>query len=271
MRWVLGLVSIALGLAGAEAPLSERLEAWKQEIEQAGGQVVVARIATDPESGQIRIPPGTPRRIALARYLAEPRFAEQFARTHATTINHPSPEGRVHFVLLNMARAGEWKDGEEALLAHEFGHAWLDARGFRSPPPGADALPCLAIQSGDIVQHVLIRRELDSRGIPFRSPWIRSLEQALDKLRNSGPGESAGTCDALARITLWTDVRLGLTPEQWGRAAEFDQAFRKAFPVLAPVAEELAAVLSAVDLTALERYHRALAYVRQRLAVVLTF
>lgn len=257
----MNLSPIALALVAAVVPpLSERLESWKREIEQRGERVVITRIETDRETGQIRIPPGTP------RLLAEPRLLEQFARTHAMTLNQPDGGGRVHFVLLNMARAAEFKDAEEPLLAHELGHVWLDALGFHSPDVASESQPCLAIHAGDIVQHILIRKEIARRGIPFQDYWIHSLETALDALKKENAPPAAGPCDSLARIALWTDVRLGLGPESWSRYAEFDQTFRRRFPDLAGTVDELVTVLNAVDVTARERYARALAYVRRRLA-----
>ncbi len=263
----MNLFPIVLALAAAAAPTpSERLETWKREIEQRGEQVVVARIETDRETNQIRIPPGTPRRALLARILAVPKLLDQFARTHAMTLNQPAAEGRVHFVLLNMARADEFKDAEEPLLAHELGHAWLDALGFQSPDVAGEPQPCLAIHAGDIVQHILIRKEMARRGIAFHDYWIRNLDAALDALKKED-APAAGPCDSLARIALWTDVRLGLGPESWSRYAEFDQTFRRRFPSLAGTVDELVTVLSAVDVSVRERYTRALAYVRRRLAL----
>ncbi|MDP2998818.1 MAG: hypothetical protein Q8N47_15130 [Bryobacterales bacterium] len=255
--------------AALAAPLpSERLETWKREIEQRGEQLIVARIETDRETNQVRIPPDTPRRALLAQLLASPGLAGQFVQTHAMTLNQQATEGRVHFVLLNMARAGEFKDAEEPLLAHEFGHAWLDALGFRSPDAAGEAQPCLAIQAGDIVQHILIRGEVARRGFAFRDYWIRNLDQALDALKKEDAPDGAGAsgCDSLARIALWTDVRLALSADSWSRYGEFDQAFRSRFPLLAETVDELVTVLKAVDVTALERFRRALAYVLRRLA-----
>ena len=258
---------LPLCLAASAPALSERLEKWKREIEQRGGQLVVARIETDRETNQVRVPPDTPRRVILARFLSNEQFRGQFLQTHAMTLNYQAAEGRVHFVLLNMARAAEFKDAEEPLLAHEFGHAWLDEQGFRSSDYAAEAQPCLAIHASDIVQHVLIRRALNERGILFREYWTRNLALALDALRKDGPPSSSSACELLARTALWTDVRLGLTPDAWSRQGEFDAAFRRSFPELAATVDELVTVLNAVDVTARERYQRALAYVKRRLAV----
>jgi hypothetical protein len=181
------------------------------------------------------------------------------------TINHDAPEGRAHFVLLNMARAQEFQDAEESLVAHEFGHAWLDALGFRSPDYTAQTRPCLATFTGDIVQHILIRRELETRGFPYRANWIRNLDMTLDALKERPPAPDS-PCESLARVALWTDVRLGLNPETWRRHAEFEAAFRRHFPDLVETVEELVTVLGAVDVTARDRYQRALAYVERRLA-----
>ena len=254
-------------VALAAPPLSERLETWKREIEQRGEPLVVARIETDRETNQVRIPPDTPRRALLARLLASQGLVEQFVQTHAMTLNQQALEGRTHFVLLNMARAAEFKDAEEPLLAHEFGHAWLDALGFRSPDVAGEAQPCLAIHAGDIVQHILIRGEIERRGFVFRDYWIRNLDQALDALKKEAAPGAAGACDSLARIALWTDVRLALSADSWSRYGEFDQAFRRRFPLLAETVDELVTVLEAVDVTALDRFRRALAYVHRRLAV----
>jgi hypothetical protein len=262
----LPLLGLTAQAALAAPPLSERLETWKREIERRGEQLVVARIETDPETNRLRIPPDTPRHALLARLLAVQGLAGQFVQTHAMTLNQQAMEGRVHFVLLNMARAAEFKDAEEPLLAHEFGHAWLDALGFRSPDAAAEALPCLAIRAGDIVQHILIRGETERRGFVFRDYWIRNLDLALDALKKEGAPGDAGACDSLARIALWTDVRLALSADSWSRYGEFDQAFRRRFPLLAETVDELVTVLQAVDLTALERFRRALAYVHGRLA-----
>jgi hypothetical protein len=262
----LPLLGLTAQAALAAPPLPERLETWKREIEQRGEQLVVARIETDPETNRLRIPPDTPRHALLARLLAVQGLAGQFVQTHAMTLNQQAMEGRVHFVLLNMARAAEFKDAEEPLLAHEFGHAWLDALGFRAPEVAGEAPPCLAIHTGDIVQHILIRSEIQRRGFVFRDYWIRNLDQALDALKKEGAPGDAGVCDSLARIALWTDVRLALSADSWSRYGEFDQAFRRRFPLLAETVDELVTVLKAVDVTALERFRRALAYVHRRLA-----
>jgi hypothetical protein len=256
------MLSLILFTLAAATPLSERLEIWKREIEQRGGQVVVVRVETDRETSRLRVPDDR-----LARLLSENRLGEQFRRTYAMTLNYQAAEGRVHFVALNLDRAAEFKDAEEALVAHEFGHAWLDALGFRSLDPSEQAQPCLAIHASDIVQHVLIRRELRTRGIPYREQWIGNLEAALEALNKGGAPSGASACDGLERIALWTDVRLGLGPDAWSRYGEFDRAFRRAFPLLAATVEEIVTVLSAVDLTARDRFQRALAYVRQRLAL----
>jgi hypothetical protein len=254
------MLSLMLLSLAAAAPLSGPLEAWKREIEQRGGQVVVVRVETDRDTNGLRVPDDR-----LARLLSQDRLGRQFRRTFAMTLNYQAAEGRVHFVALNLDRAAEFKDAEEALVAHEFGHAWLDALGWRAPDLFGETEPCLAIHAGDIVQHVPIRRELQTRGIPYREHWIGSLEAALEALDQGGAPPVASTCDKLARIALWTDVRLGLGPDDWGRADEFDRAFRRAFPDLAATVDEIVTVLRAVDLTSRDRFQRALAYVRQRL------
>lgn len=253
-------------LAGAQR-LPEHLEKWKADIERRGEPLVVVRVTTDAETGQFRIPPETPRRFILARYLADERFREQFRGMYAMTLNYRAADGVAHFVLLNAARAAEYGNSEEPLLAHEFGHVWLDVVGFRSLDSFSETAPCLATHSSDLVQHVLIRRELDARGIPFREHWINTLVLALEALKKGPPAPSSGPCDTLARIAVWADAKVGLRPETWSRYNELDAAYRSHFPELAATVDELTAVLTAVDVTDPARYGRALVYVRKRLAV----
>lgn len=258
---------LAAASAAAAAALPERLAAWKNEIEKRGAAVILVRLETDPESRQLRIPPETPRRFLLARLLADERVRDQFRGMYAMTLNYRAGGEAAHFVLLNAARAAEFQGAEESLLAHEFGHVWLDALGFRSLDALGEEHPCLATHASDLVQHILIRRELETRGIPYREQWTGSLALALDALGKGPPAPAAGVCDTLARIAVWADARVGLKAEFWNRYNEFDAAYRRHFPDLAPAVDELTAVLTAVDVTEPGRYGRALAYVRKRLAV----
>jgi len=193
--------------------LSPALTEWKSEIEAASdGRLIAVRIFTDPVNRQIRLPPDIPAIEVLERYLDNTAFLEQFTLAHALTIDYQGVEGRLFFVLLNMALAGGWGGDEDALLAHEFGHVWLNLHGYPSLAfRGAEA--CVALHASDIVQHELLRQDFRRRGIDYDSFWIRNLERAHLELaaRQGQAAAEESPCRRLAGLTLWIDVRLGLT------------------------------------------------------------
>jgi len=257
--------------AGLFAPaLPPRIEQWRREIEAVGGgHVVVVEVETSADGREISFPADTAFGNVLRRYFLEEAFVGQFTASHALTINYYGPEGRLHLVLLNLARWGEWGAHREALLGHELGHAWLYVNGFRSPeyaPAAPDG--CLAIHAGDIVQHILIRQELKRRGIPFQAYWIQDLERALARLEEEGSrrAQSATPCETAQRLAMWTDVRLGLSREDWEAFGRFDAAMRRTFPDLAGVVEEMVSRLSRIDVGRRTLYRIALDYVTGRLA-----
>lgn len=220
---------LALGQApppGAErflssrVELSERLAAWKKEIE-AAGRLVLAPVRIYVVDGAYILPQDTPYREVLFEFFRDVSFRNQFVRAHAFNINWESAleKGkRVSFVLLNMQRMPEFSGQEEDLLSHEFGHVWLHGRGLRAPTYVPGMLACEAVHSGDIVQHLLIRREQDQRGFGFRAGWIGDLQKALAQTE----GQPAATrptpdaCQRLQRLALMVDLEMGLTDEEWG-------------------------------------------------------
>lgn len=189
-----------------------RLQHWKAEIEAAdGSQVVIAPIPV--VNGSYVLAPDLPGRATLARFFSDDRFRAQFVRTHAISINSPG----FHFVLVNQDRLPIYPGTTEDLISHELGHAWLDARGLKAPPAASGVLYCEPVHTGDIVQHIVIRAEQDRRGFLFRPGWIRSLEKAL----NPAIEPARDPCIRLERLSLYVDVALGLTDDQWPARSEF--------------------------------------------------
>jgi hypothetical protein len=167
----------------------------------------------------------------LRRYFLEESFRAQFAASHALTINYTGPEGKLHFVLLNEALSDHWGASPDPVLADEFGHLWLQGLGYEVPPYEPGERSCVATNAADAVQHVLVRREVARRGIPYLDYWVRNLEMAL---RGMGAGAGAAPpdppCRKLAQMALWIDVRLGLSPERWPNYAKFQRAMKRNTP-----------------------------------------
>jgi len=275
VRRFTALVGIGLTLAPLLAAqssfvaLSKSLLDWKKEIEQkGGGKLIPVRVYTDPLRNELRLPEDTEQRAILRRYFLEESFRGLLAGAHSLSVNYRGSEGKLHFVLLNMARAEQWGGQEEAVLADEFGHAWLDALGYAAPDyrPGPGA--CVGVQAGNVVQHLLIRGELDGRGIPSREYWVRTLEPALARLESGTavPLKAIPPCERLAQLALWLEVRLCGSPELWQNFSRFQQMMSKHFPEIQPYAEQIETRLRELKrsgpgpLPAREAYQSALDY-----------
>ncbi|MCW5980854.1 MAG: hypothetical protein KIT09_22425 [Bryobacteraceae bacterium] len=234
----------------AAVDLSPSLAEWKRQIEETGsGKLILARIYTDVEQNRIVIPADAEQRRVLIRYFLNPAFVDEFVEMHAANLNHSGPEGSLHFILLNMARAAEWGEHEEAVLGHEFGHVWLHATGYPFPVYEGGADSCVSIQAGDAVQHVVIRAEMDRRGIVYRHYWTANLERLLDAIEGGGvaPATALPVCRAAAQVVLWLDARLGLTPESWDRYDDLIAALDRSFPELKSEVDALEALIRGRD------------------------
>jgi hypothetical protein len=250
--------------------LSPALTKWKAEIEERdGGKIILVPIETDAKSNTMILPEDIEARPVLRRFFLSEDFRGQLASAHALTVNSDPAEGKFHFILLNMARAEQWREAEEALLAHEFGHIWLNATGYSGLPyqPGPDS--CLAINAGDVVQHVLIRREMKRRGIPNLPYWLPNLERSLAALEQAGAAAPPLTgCPKLVQLTQWVDARLGLTVEDWSKLPRFLALLEKDYPDLAPLADDLAEYIGYRDISDPEQYRRVLEFSRRKFGKV---
>ena len=253
-------VAGARGAPSSQVELSPRLREWRQEIEaRGGGRLIPVRVFVEVREGvpTYVLPVDTPERAVLARYFGEGNFRAQFVRTHAVSINYTGPEGKISFIVLNMDRLKEMRAGEEMLLSHEFGHAWLHAQGLRAPvlPPGQ--LGCQAIHVGDIVQHMLIREEQSRRGFDFRHGWTQDLEAAADRLRQQTPETQppGDACLRLERLALLVDVEAGLTDGQWAGRKGFLERLPAGDPRLQDLAARLTRILRGYELADRTEYY----------------
>ena len=256
----MGRALIAILLAVAPEPsgrvvLSPSLALWKAQLQGSGRLIVLAKVYS--VNGELRLPADTEQRTAVAHILGEPAIAAQFAKMHAMTVNLQSYGRRASFILVNMARENEWQGFEDVIIAHEFGHIDLHVRGYRSPGVGPGTPLCEAMHTGDIVQHILIRREMTQRGIDY-VPWMAgTLSPLIDRLRVPGPAPG-NRCDQLAKLSMWLDASLGLTPEDWPRLPEFLDLMEQSYPELAQVASDLHDRLGAMDVADRAGYKAAL-------------
>jgi hypothetical protein len=257
---VTGFALIPILLAAAAEPsgrveLSPSLREWKAEIEANGRLVFLARAYS--ADGQWSFPPDTEQRRAFLQIVARPDYARQLSSAHAMTANLPVGGRRVSFIVLNMSRAAEWQAFEDPILAHELGHVYLDVRGYRSPGLGPGTPVCETVHTGDLVQHVLIRREMTRRGIDYVAWMTATLAPVTELLQTTSPA-GGSKCAQLARLSMWLDASLGLTTDDWPRLPEFLDVLNRSFPELAPIEAGLRDRLAAMDVSSRAGYHAAL-------------
>lgn len=247
--------------ASSKVALTPPLAKWKADIEATGKTtVVLARVFTDAGRNELVLPDDAEFRPFLRTLLLSESFVTQFVQTHAISVNSNTGLRPISVVLLNMARAADWDGQEDSVIAHEFGHIWLHARGYQAPHV-ARGLSCEAVHAGDIVQHILIREQMRIRRIDFLPFWIRTLESALDQM-NKPAGDQAqqptDRCQRISRLALWVDVVLGLSDKEWSRRPALLAAFRKNFPELDQPAAGIATMLRGRNLQGPQTYQRLL-------------
>jgi hypothetical protein len=246
-------VLLALALSGA-------LETWRLEIEKTGPQQVHL-VRMEPGAA---IPPGTPNAEILAQFTENPNFQEQLGRAQALSISYLEAGGtQLGFMVVNPKQTGP--DEEPYVIAHELGHLWLKAQRYPSPVYTGGRSSCLAIVAGDAVQHILIRREMNRRGIRWKESWVRTLEPALAAMEASKERGRPDRCRAITQVLLWMDVEEGLIDEEWPERRRFLGLLEQRFPVIQPAARELAEQLRGMDVADKGQHEAALRAVFTRL------
>ncbi len=243
----------------AELVLTAALAQWKGEIEARSGlPLVVAEAEYQESDHSFRLAPETPQRAAFVEYLKNENFRGQFMQMYAVFVHHKAPGGGAYLVMLNGMRRADWQGQEEALIAHEFGHAWIKAQGYPTPMFVDNQWACVGVHSGDIVQHGLIRSEQDRRGIEFRKFWLSGLEAATLQMESGPPPPREDRCARIRVAAQWLDVKLGLKPGEWPAQARYEAALRKWMPEVAPTVSDLVKLLKDKDLSSKDVHRAAL-------------
>ncbi len=241
--------------------LSAALLSWKAEIEEKSGlPLLVAQVEYEKQANELWLAEDTPKRELFVNYLSMDRFTEQFAKMYAVTVHHMTPGKQAYLIMMNGAKEEAWRGHEEAVLAHEFGHAWVRAQGYPAPVFTNTPRACIGIHAGDITQHVLIRAELDGRDIDYRTFWLQTLgEAAADMEKADPPPESDGCSRALLAAQL-VDVRLGLPPQP-----DFERAAKKWMPKVLRTVDEIVTYLRRHNMSDRGEHREALKFVFEKL------
>ena len=200
--------------------LPAALEEWKAEIEaRSFNRIEIIRIPGDP------IP--LEDREVLYSYFNRGDFAESFSRAQALTFRYETGGKSRSLILLNLPRMQQTQNSSAALIAHELGHLWLASIGLPSPvyTPGPKA--CLAIHTGDIVQHILLRAESDRRGIPWRPSYERDYTAASESLKKEPTAGAGDDCLRAQRLSLLIDVRTSFEPKAFAAREEYLEALAR--------------------------------------------
>jgi hypothetical protein len=179
--------------------------------------------------------------------------------------NPRSGGGYDYLVFLNLGRADLWRAHEEDVLAHELAHAWLHSRGYRAPPQREGVPPCVPVQTGDIVHHVLLRQELARRKIPWFRFWLSQLSASAVTGAGDG-GDPADRCMEVRQVAELVDVYDSTEAEYWPERETYLREVRLRRPFAEVEAAQIARWLRGRDLWNQEQYQEALRFVFARLA-----
>lgn len=215
------------------------------------------------------IPPDTPKRSVLEAFLMNPAFVREFAAMHAANVNLQAGDS-VHAVLLNMRLYGQWAEFIDAVVAHELGHVWLISQGYSATQFRSEADSCVSVTAANAVQHPLIRREQQRRGIPYLPYWLSKLETQLAFLRRAPTpiGPRLSTCQQLVALAEWADARLELTSDLWAQWKEFEEQMQRHFPGAEDWIDDLVGLVRGRDLAEASVYRRTLAQVEEYLSKI---
>lgn len=261
MRWTLLLL-----LAGrlASQTLTPALEDWRREIESAGVPVLLARVEHDSGTNTYSLPEGVEGRALFAEYLSQADFLRQFEQMYGVMVHHKKGKP-AYLVMLNGGRAGEWAKSEEAVLAHEFGHAWIKSKNYPAPVFQSGLAGCLAIHTGDIAQHVLIRKELARRGIDQRAFWLETLDKATAKAGGMERPPEQDRCIRVMQAAELVDVRLGLEGVEWAGREAYEAMVKRVFPEVEPTVNEIVAWMKRHDMESVDEHRQTLRVVFEHL------
>jgi hypothetical protein len=257
---------VLLLLAGrlAGQTLTPALETWKKEIEDAGVPVLIARVEHDKGANTYSLPEGVEGRELFAEYLGQIDFLRQFEQMYGVMVHHKKDKP-AYLVMLNGGRAAEWGPFEEAVLAHEFGHAWIKSKNYPAPIFQTGLAGCLAIHTGDIAQHVLIRKELERRGIDQRTFWLKTLDEATAKAGAMERPPEHDRCIRVMQAAELVDVRLGLEGVEWAGRDAYETMVRRVFPEVEPTVAGIVAWMKSHDMEDIAQHRQALGVVFEHL------
>lgn len=250
----------------AELALTVALAGWKADIEaQSGTPVHIAVAEYDQPSHTYRLADGAPRRDLFATYLKNENFTRQFQQMYAVMVHHKATDGNAFLILLNGIRQAEWAGHEEAVIAHELGHAWIKARGLPTPVFIDNAWACVGVHAGDIPQHVLMRAELDRRGIDHRTFWLAGLDAAAKEMETKPAPPESDRCARVRVAAQWADVQLGLKAGEWAGRARYEAAVRGQMPEVEETTNIIVKYLQGKNLEDRAVHREALKFVFEKL------
>lgn len=253
-------------MIAAALVLTAALASWKADIEaKSGTPVYLAVVEHDEAANTYSLGADAPRRELFTEYLKQESFLTQFSRMYSVLIHRKQPGDNSFLIMLNGARRKEWAGHEDALIAHELGHAWVKAEGYPTPMFVNNRWACVSINAGDITQHVLIRAEEERRGIDYKSFWLKSLEDATKQLEAAGKPPEGERCLRVQQVAQLVDVALGLKPGEWDGRDRYQADVRKAMPEIEETTNAILDYLRKHDMTDRDQHREALKFVFEKL------
>jgi hypothetical protein len=246
-------MSLLLALALQTVALPQGIEAWRADIERefkVKVPIVWADVELRGDSEGFEL---------VRRQLSQDDFRRQFSLMQAAMISERTDGVDRFVILVNLGSQDSWRGFEEALLGHELGHLWLRARRLPTPAYRGGQLGCVAVHTGDIVQHILIRAEMDRRGIDHRTFFMLNLDAAARGMEQSP--QAADACAWARQAAIWVDARLAFQGRPWPGRSRYEGAAGRRYEEAGAAASRIVSMLEGKDLDVPLIHRQALAEV----------
>jgi len=233
-------MNLLLAIALQAVALPQGIGTWRADIEREF-KVKVPIVWAD---GELR---GDSEGFELAgRQLGKDDFRRQFSLMQAAMISERTDGVDQFVILVNLGSRDSWRGFEEALLGHELGHLWLRARRLPAPAYRGGPLGCVSVHTGDIAQHILIRAEMDRRGIDHRTFFMQNLDAAARGLEQSEA--AADDCAWARQAAIWVDARLAFQGREWPGRSRYESAAGRRYAEAGAAASRIVSMLEGKDL-----------------------
>jgi hypothetical protein len=112
---------------------------------------------------------------------------------------------------------------------------------------------------------VLIREEMDRRGIEWRKFWLMGLETAVGEMETRPAPEEKDRCARVKAAAEWVDVKLGMKVGEWEGQGRYEAALKKWMPEVEATVAEVVEYMRGKNMGDRDEHREALKFVFEKL------